>query len=130
MLLDSGGAGLWFDYIRLFGPHEHYQDKNLPDFAGAFEDPVILWETEVSVPPVDLAADARLIARCAVSRSTTVRDSAVPGLVRPTQPPGRRALRFPEARPCSGMLVLVEDSTQTSVSSYGQAVDLVWLSDW
>ncbi|XVQ07487.1 hypothetical protein ACQP1W_33475 [Spirillospora sp. CA-255316] len=72
VLLDSGGAGLWFDYIRLFAPHERYQDRNLLDSAGVFEDLLILWEAEASVPPVDMAADARLIAWANTSNGETL----------------------------------------------------------
>lgn len=61
-LLDAGGAGVWFDYIRLFAPHERYLDKNLLDSAGVFEDLQLFWEEGYSAPPADLADGDRLVA--------------------------------------------------------------------
>ncbi|GAB2478446.1 hypothetical protein GCM10027063_19880 [Promicromonospora xylanilytica] len=61
-LVDAGGAGLWFDYIRVYAPGEQYSDRNLLDSNGVFEDLQIFWENEFSTPPDDLPTGARLIA--------------------------------------------------------------------
>lgn len=61
-LVDAGGAGLWFDYIRVYAPGARYEDRNLLDSAGVFEDLQIFWDNDFSTPPADLPAGARLIA--------------------------------------------------------------------
>jgi hypothetical protein len=62
MLLDAGGAGLWFDYIQMYAPGKRYQDFNLLDSGAVWDDLLLFWEDELSAPPADMAADARLIA--------------------------------------------------------------------
>jgi hypothetical protein len=61
-LLDAGGAGAWFDYVRTYPPSERYGDQNLLDSVGAFEDLQILWMTGASTAPDDLAPESRLLA--------------------------------------------------------------------
>ncbi|WP_129787591.1 SMI1/KNR4 family protein [Promicromonospora panici] len=63
-LVDAGGSGLWFDYIRVFAPDERYLSRNLLDSNGVFEDLLILWEDDPEFRPADLPEgdDARLIA--------------------------------------------------------------------
>ena len=61
-LVDAGGAGLWFDYFRVYAPGEQYSDRNLLDSNGVFEDLQIFWDKGFSTPPADLPTGARLIA--------------------------------------------------------------------
>ncbi|MFC8797209.1 hypothetical protein ACFT2C_05725 [Promicromonospora sp. NPDC057138] len=60
-LLDAGGAGLWFRYIRLYAPAERYTERNLLESSGEFDDLKFSWEEGYSDPPDDLSNDARLI---------------------------------------------------------------------
>ncbi|WP_454855210.1 hypothetical protein [Promicromonospora soli] len=60
-LLDAGGAGLWFDYLRTYAPTGRYPARNLLESGGEFEDLRFLWSEDISQPPSDLADDARLI---------------------------------------------------------------------
>jgi hypothetical protein len=62
-LVDAGGSGLWFDYIRVFAPDERYLSLNLLDSDGVFEDLLIFWEDNPDIRPADFPeGDARLIA--------------------------------------------------------------------
>ena len=61
MLIDAGGDGVWFDYIRLYAPHERYQDQNLLRAANVFNELQAFWEDGDTQPPADLDADDRLI---------------------------------------------------------------------
>jgi hypothetical protein len=63
MLLDAGGAGVWFDYIQIYAPGKRYQDFNLLDSGAVWHDLLLFREDGLSGPPADMAADARLIAR-------------------------------------------------------------------
>ncbi|MFC8796917.1 hypothetical protein ACFT2C_04245 [Promicromonospora sp. NPDC057138] len=62
-LVDAGGSGLWFDYIRVFAPDERYLSRNLLDSDGVFRDLLIFWEDDPDTRPADLPeGDARLTA--------------------------------------------------------------------
>jgi hypothetical protein len=67
MLLDAGGAGVWFDYIQMYAPGKRYQDRDLLDSGAVWDDLLLFWEEGYSVPPADLPADARLIAWAATA---------------------------------------------------------------
>jgi hypothetical protein len=71
-LVDAGGAGLWFDYFRVYAPGEQYEDRNLLDSAGVFEDLQIFWDNGFSNPPTDLPAGARLIAWASTGAGETL----------------------------------------------------------
>lgn len=71
-LVDAGGAGLWFDYFRVYAPGEQYEDRNLLDSAGVFEDLQIFWDNGFSNPPTDLPAGARLIAWASTGAGETI----------------------------------------------------------
>jgi hypothetical protein len=60
-LVDAGGAGLWFDYLRTYAPTGRYPARNLLESGGEFEDLRFLWSEDISQPPSDLADDVRLI---------------------------------------------------------------------
>lgn len=64
-LVDAGGAGLWFDYLRVLAPNNHAVDLslNLLEADGVFQDLLMSWEEypESCWPPVDLADGSRLI---------------------------------------------------------------------
>ncbi|PJI86772.1 SMI1/KNR4 family protein [Luteimicrobium subarcticum] len=85
-LLGAGGAGAWFDYVRLYPPDENFGDQNLLDSVGAFEDLKILWEGEISTPPDDLAPESRLIAWADTAAGETLFWRVDPG-VEPTAYP-------------------------------------------
>lgn len=61
-LLDAGGAGLWFGYIRLHPPVGPFQDLNLVDAVGIFEDLRVLWDDDPERSPGDLDPESRLLA--------------------------------------------------------------------
>ena len=62
-LVDAGGSGLWFDYIRVFAPGERDPSRNLLQSDGVFRDLLIFWEDDPDTRPTDLPqGDVRLIA--------------------------------------------------------------------
>jgi hypothetical protein len=71
-LVDAGGAGLWFDYFRVYAPGEPYEARNLLDSAGVFEDLQIFWDNGFSSPPTDLPTGARLIAWASTGAGETL----------------------------------------------------------
>ena len=61
-LVDAGGSGLWFRYIRVFAPDPALHAQNLLDSAGVFEDVLYFWEDDPETRPGDLLEESRLIA--------------------------------------------------------------------
>jgi hypothetical protein len=61
-LVDAGGSGLWFRYIRVFAPDPALHAQNLLDSAGVFEDVRYFWEDDPETRPGDLLEKSRLIA--------------------------------------------------------------------
>lgn len=59
-LVDAGGAGLWFDDLRLYAPGIAGHD--LLEAAGVFEDLLLLWTLDPEHRPADLPDDAHLVA--------------------------------------------------------------------
>lgn len=62
MLVEAGGAGLWFDDLRLYSPGDPVEFRDLTESTGVFEDLLFFWEKRPESRPADLPDDARLIA--------------------------------------------------------------------
>ncbi|MFD2795706.1 hypothetical protein ACFS27_19250 [Promicromonospora vindobonensis] len=60
-LIDAGGDGVWFDYIRLYAPDARYQDQNLLKAPGVFNELQAFWEDGDTEPPEDWVDDDRLV---------------------------------------------------------------------
>jgi hypothetical protein len=61
-LLDAGGAGQWFGYVRLFAPGHPLPSQDLLASPGVFEDLLVLWDDDPEFRPDDLPEDSRLLA--------------------------------------------------------------------
>lgn len=63
-LVDAGGGGLWFGYVRVLVPDERLVGRNLLDADGVFRDLLVQWGDDPECRPFDLPADssARLVA--------------------------------------------------------------------
>lgn len=61
-LVDAGGAGVWFNDLRLYSPRDPLRSHDLLDSNGVFEDLLFFWEEDPEFRPTDLPDDARLIA--------------------------------------------------------------------
>ncbi|MCA5894061.1 hypothetical protein LEP48_11980 [Isoptericola sp. NEAU-Y5] len=71
-LLDAGGAGQWFGYIRLFAPGHPLPSQDLLESPGVFRDLLVLWDDDPEFRPDDLPEDSRLIAWANTGNGETV----------------------------------------------------------
>ncbi|WP_423464728.1 hypothetical protein ACO229_09695 [Promicromonospora sp. MS192] len=85
-LVDAGGAGLWFDYVRVYAPGERYEDRNLLDSLGVFEDLKIFWDNGFSYPPEDIGEDTKLIAWASTGTGATLFWRVDPGVAPASYP--------------------------------------------
>lgn len=61
-LVNAGGAGLWFNDLRLYSPGDSVKFRDLMESNGVFEDLLFFWEEDPEFRPTDLPDDAQLIA--------------------------------------------------------------------
>lgn len=61
-LVEAGGAGLWFNDLRLYSPGDSVRSHDLAESDGVFEDLLLFWDDNPEFRPADLPDDARLIA--------------------------------------------------------------------
>ena len=71
-LVSAGGAGVWFDDLRLYSPGDPLQSHDLLDSNGVFEDLLLFWEDDPELRPADLPQDARLIAWASTGHGETL----------------------------------------------------------
>lgn len=53
-LIDAGGAGLWFNDLRLYSPGDPVEFRDLMEPNGVFEDLLFFWEVDPGLRPTDL----------------------------------------------------------------------------
>jgi hypothetical protein len=80
-LLDTGGGGLWLDYVRLYvpAPGPGLKHVDLERSALEFEQLQDLFEDDVVVPPDDLAPDSRLLPWASTGTGATLYWQVFPG---------------------------------------------------
>lgn len=61
-LVEAGGAGLWFNELRLYSPGNPVRSRDLTESTGVFDGLLLLWQDDPEFRPADLPDDARLIA--------------------------------------------------------------------
>jgi hypothetical protein len=71
-LVDAGGAGLWFNDLRIYSPGDPVRSRDLTESNGVFEDLLLFWEDDSELRPADLPEDARLIAWANTSHGETL----------------------------------------------------------
>lgn len=71
-LVDAGGAGLWFNDLRLYSPGDPVEFRDLMESNGVFEDLLLFWEDDPELRPADLSDDARLVAWASTSHGETL----------------------------------------------------------
>jgi hypothetical protein len=71
-LIEAGGAGLWFNDLRLYSPGDPVRSHDLTESTGVFEDLLLFWEDDPEFRPADLPHDARLIAWANTSHGETL----------------------------------------------------------
>lgn len=71
-LVDAGGGGLWFDYLRVFAPDDRDPSRNLLDADAVFADLELFWEDDPDTRPADLPEGARLIAWASTGSGETL----------------------------------------------------------
>jgi hypothetical protein len=47
-LVDAGGAGLWFNDLRIYSPVDPVRSRDLTESNGVFEDLLLFWRTTPS----------------------------------------------------------------------------------
>lgn len=71
-LVSAGGAGVWFDDLRLYSPGDPLRSHDLLESNGVFEDLLLFWEDDPELRPADLPEDARLIAWATTGHGETL----------------------------------------------------------
>lgn len=71
-LVSAGGAGVWFNDLRLYSPGDPVRSHDLLDSNGVFEDLLLFWEDDPELRPADLPEDARLIAWATTGHGETL----------------------------------------------------------
>jgi hypothetical protein len=71
-LVSAGGAGVWFNDLRLYSPGDPQRSHDLLDSNGVFEDLLLFWEDDPELRPADLPEDARLIAWASTGHGETL----------------------------------------------------------
>jgi hypothetical protein len=71
-LVEAGGAGLWFNDLRLYSPGDPVRSRDLTESDGVFEDLLLFWEEDLVLRPADLPEDSRLVAWASTGHGETL----------------------------------------------------------